>query len=68
MNVKSTFLDGFMEEEVYVKQPHGYEIDSQEDKVYTLKKVLYGLRQAPQVWYSRIDEYLNNNGLIRSSS
>jgi len=68
MDVKSTFLNGFLEEEVYVRQPCGYEIDGQEDKVYKLKKALYGLKQAPQVWYSRIDEYLNNNGFMRSPS
>lgn len=68
MDVNSAFLNGFPEEESYVKQPRRYEIDSQEDKVYKLKKELYGLKQAHRVWYSRIDEYLNNNGFIRSPS
>jgi len=68
MDVKSAFLNGFLEEEVYVKQPLGYEIDGQEGKVYKLKKALYGLKQAPRVWYSRMDEYLKGEGFKRSPS
>jgi hypothetical protein len=68
MDVKSGFLNGFMEEEVYVKQPLGYEIDGQEGKFYRLKKALYGLKQAPRVWYNRIDEYLNGEGFNRNLS
>ena len=55
MDVKSTFLKGFLDEEVYVKQPPGYEICGHEDKVYKLNKALYGLKQAPRAWYKRID-------------
>jgi hypothetical protein len=56
MDVKYAFLNGFMKEEVYVKQPPRYEIDGQEGKIYRLKKTLYGLKQEPTVWYNRIDE------------
>ena len=42
MDVKSSFLNGTLEEEVYVEHPIGYEIKGKEDKVYNLKKVLYG--------------------------
>jgi hypothetical protein len=68
MDVKYAFLNGFMEEEVYVKQPLGYEIDGQEGKIYRLKKALYGLKQASRVWYNIIDEYLNSEGFNRSPS
>lgn len=50
MDVKSTFLNGFIEEEVYAKQPPSYEVKGHEDKVYILKKSLYGLKQTPRVW------------------
>ena len=58
MDVKSAFLNGYLEEEVYVEQPQFYEVPSQEHKVYKMKKELYGLKQAPIAWYSRIDSYL----------
>ena len=68
MDVKSSFLNGILEEEVYVDQPPGYTVKDHEVKVYKLKKALYGLKQAPRAWYSRIDSYLINNGFNRSSN
>lgn len=68
MNIKSTFLNGFLEEEVYVQQLKGYEVRGHEDKVYRLKKALYGLKQAPRAWYSRIDAYMIENGFKRFSN
>ena len=62
MDVKSTFLNGVLMEEVNVEQPQGYEKKGQEHKVCRLKKSLYGLKQAPRAWYSRIDSYLLENG------
>eukprot|EP00253_Pinus_taeda_P006143 PITA_06143 len=62
MDVKSTFLNGVLMEEVYIEQPLGYEKKGQEHKVCKLKKSLYGLKQAPRVWYNRIDSYLLENG------
>eukprot|EP00253_Pinus_taeda_P027469 PITA_27469 len=61
MDVKSAFLNGVLEEEVYVEQPLGYEKKGEEHKVCKLKKALYGLKQAPRAWYSRIDSYLLDN-------
>ena len=58
MDVKLSFLNGYLEEEVYVEQPQGYEVPGQEHKVYRLKKTPYGLKQAPRAWYSWIDSYL----------
>ena len=51
MHVKSTFLNGILEEEIYVQQPPRYEVGGKEDKVYRLKKELYGLKQAPRAWH-----------------
>jgi glycine cleavage system H lipoate-binding protein len=58
LDVKSVFLNGPLEEEVYVKQPPGFEIKGQEQKVYKLNKTLYGLKQAPRAWNRRIDSFL----------
>ena len=68
MDVKSIFLNDYLEEEVYVEQPKGYEVPGQEHKVHRMKKELYGLKQAHRAWYSRIDSYLTENGFHRSES
>ena len=68
LDVKSAFLNGYLEEEVYIEQPEGYAIREKEDYVYKLKKALYGLKQAPRAWYSRIDNYFIESGFRRSPS
>jgi hypothetical protein len=68
MDVKSTFLNGNLEEEVYVEQPQHYEVPQQENKVHRLKKTLYGLNQSLRAWYNRIDSYLTQNGFQRSEN
>ncbi|CAL5370298.1 unnamed protein product [Camellia sinensis] len=68
LDVKSAFLNGKLEEEVYVDQPQGFVVKGKEDKVYKLKKALYGLKQAPRAWYSEIDAYFNEKGFQRSKS
>ncbi|KAH9697084.1 hypothetical protein KPL71_023464 [Citrus sinensis] len=65
MDVKSAFLNGFLEEEVYIEQPLGYVVKGHEDKVLRLKKALYGLKQAPRAWNSRIDKYFQEKGFIK---
>jgi hypothetical protein len=67
MDVKSTFLNGVLEEEVYVDQPvpPRFEVREQQTKVYRLKKALYGLKQAPRAWYNKINTYLIKSGFNR---
>ena len=68
LDVKSAFLNGYLQEEIYVEQPEGFQVKGQEEKVYLLKKALYGLKQAPRAWYSRIDEHLQSLGFVKSPS
>eukprot|EP01018_Ginkgo_biloba_P024370 Gb_37459 [translate_table: standard] len=62
MDVKLAFLNGILEEEIYIEQPPGFEIEGHKGKVLKLKKALYGLKQAPRVWYGRIESYFLKNG------
>jgi hypothetical protein len=55
MDVKMTFLNGAIEEEVYIEQPQGFEVHFRDTHVFRLKKSLYGLKQAPRAWYARMD-------------
>jgi len=57
-DVKSAFLNGFINEEVYVTQPPGFENHKLLGHVYKLKKALYGLKQAPRQWYERLSNFL----------
>jgi hypothetical protein len=66
MDVKTTFLNGAIEEEVYIEQPQGFEVHSRDTHVCRLKKALYGLKQAPRAWYARIDNYLMRLGFSKS--
>jgi hypothetical protein len=65
MDVKKTFLNGVIEEEVYIEKPQGFEVHGRKSHVCGLKKALYGLKQAPRPWYSRIDGYLQSLGFAR---
>jgi len=57
MDVKSAFLNGMLQEEVYVEQPKGFVDPHRPDDVYKLKKALYGLQQPPRAWYDRLITY-----------
>nr|GEX43462.1 hypothetical protein [Tanacetum cinerariifolium] len=63
IDVKSDFLYGTIEEEVYVCQPLGFKDPDYPDKVYKVVKALYGLHQAPRAWYETLANYLLENGL-----
>lgn len=66
MDVKTIFLNGVIEEEVYIKQPEGFMIHRKESHVCRLKKAIYGLKQAPWAWYERIDRYLVGLGFCKN--
>ena len=79
MDVKSAFLNSFIEEKVYVKQPSGFENLKFPNRVYKLQKALYGLKQTHRAWYDRLKNFLLAQGfkkecvdkilfLMRSSS
>jgi hypothetical protein len=63
MDVKSAFLNGVLEEEVYVRQPPRFESEKYPHRVYKLRKALYGLKQAPRAWYGRLRGFLFERGL-----
>ena len=65
MDVKSAFLNGMLQEEVYVEQSKGFVDPHRPDDVYKLKKALYGLKQASQAWYDRLTIYLTKHGFKR---
>ncbi|GJT25910.1 retrovirus-related pol polyprotein from transposon TNT 1-94 [Tanacetum coccineum] len=67
MDVKSAFLYGTIEEEVYVCQPPGFEDPQFPDKVYKVEKALYGLHQAPRAWYETLSTYLLENRYRRGT-
>ena len=58
IDVKSSFLNGYLEEEVYIEKHEGFQLTYNLDNVCKLKKDLYGLKQAPRAWYYRLDKYL----------
>jgi hypothetical protein len=62
MDVKSAFLNGELEEEVYERQPPSFESDKHTRRVYKLRKALYGFKQAPRAWYGRLRGFLFERG------
>jgi hypothetical protein len=66
MDVKTTFLNGEIEEEVYVEQPQGFETHDRQSHVCRLNKALYGLKQAPRAWYGRMDNFLTSLAFTKS--
>jgi hypothetical protein len=67
MDVKSAFLNGVIQEEVYVRHPLGFESPKYPDRVYKLSKALYGLKQATQAWYARLKTFLLEHGYVMGS-
>jgi hypothetical protein len=68
MDVKTTFLNGVIEEEVYIEQPQGFEVEDKKTHVCKLKKALYGLKKALRAWYGRIYSFLTSLGFTKSKA
>ena len=68
MDVKTAFLNGELEEDIYMDQPHGFGQEGSDHLVCKLKKSLYGLKQSPRAWYQRIDSFFTKEGFTRSQA
>jgi hypothetical protein len=66
MDVKTTFLNGEIEEEVYIEKPNGFVTHEKESNVCRLKKAVYGLKQTPLAWYEKISGDLMSLGFNKS--
>jgi hypothetical protein len=66
MDVKTTFLNGKIEQKVFVEQPDGFVLHNKGTHLCKLRKALYGLKKASRVWYDRIDDFLKSLGFQKS--
>jgi hypothetical protein len=66
MDVKTSFLHGDMEEEIYMKKPEGFAVNRKNDLVCKMKRSMYGLKQSPRMWYKKFDTYVLRLGFTRS--
>jgi hypothetical protein len=64
MDVKTTFLNGELEEEIYMDQPNSFTVKDQEGMVCKLLKKIYGLKQAPKQWHEKFDKTLTSVGFV----
>ena len=65
MDVKNVFLNGVIEEEVYIGHPEGFYIFNSDSYVFRIKRALYGLKKAPRAWYTQIDSYFTGLGFTK---
>jgi hypothetical protein len=68
LDVKTSFLHGDLEEEIYMQQPQGYEVKGNENLVCRLKKILYRLKKSPRQWYLKFDKFMIEQGYSRCHS
>ena len=66
MDLNATFINGVIEEEVYIEQPQGFKFEDRVTHVCKLKKDMYGLKQAPRGWHERIYSFLTSLGFTKS--
>ena len=66
MDVKTAFLNGFLEEEVYMSQPEGFVLEDRPNQVCKLKKSIYGLKQASRSWNIHFDVTIKEFGFIKN--
>jgi hypothetical protein len=67
MDVKSAFLNDVIQEEVFVRQPPGFENPKYPNRVYKLLKALYKIKQAPRAWYARLKTFVLEHGYVMGS-
>nr|GEX28178.1 hypothetical protein [Tanacetum cinerariifolium] len=67
MDMKTTFLNGPLKEDVYVPQPKGFIDPDHPKKVYRLRKALYGLKHAPKAWYDELLKFLTSKGFTKDA-
>ena len=65
MDVKTSFLHGDLEEEIYMKKPKGFTVKGNKELVSKLKKSLYGIKKSPRMWYQNFDTYILGLGFVR---
>uniref|UniRef100_A0A2N9EJ65 protein-serine/threonine phosphatase n=1 Tax=Fagus sylvatica TaxID=28930 RepID=A0A2N9EJ65_FAGSY len=65
LDVKTAFLHGDLEEDIYMSQPQGFIVQGKENLVCKLRKSLYGLKQAPRQWYKKFDSFMYSTGFTR---
>ena len=66
LDVKTAFLHGDLDEDIYMEQPEGFVVEGKSELVCKLKKSLYGLKQSPRQWYKRFDHFMLESGFHRS--
>ncbi|KAJ0796583.1 putative RNA-directed DNA polymerase [Helianthus annuus] len=68
MDVKTAFLHGNLDKEIYMEQPEGFQVKGKEDYVCKLQKSLYGLKQAPRQWYKKFESVMGKQGYRKTIS
>ena len=67
LDVKTTFLNGELEEEIYMEQPEGFVDPEKKDLIFKLKRSLYGLKQSPRQWYKKLDSFITKLNFTRAN-